>query len=320
MRATAGKPSQVHLMYGIRGERRLDERTLPWLPGFAGSAPVRTGNGAYNQFQLDVFGEVMDALYQSWKHGLDSGPAGSRLEQAGMNYLERVWEHADEGIWEVRGPRRHFTHSKVMAWVAVDRAVRAAEAGWVVGPLDRWRELRARIHAQVCEQGFDRERGAFVQYYGSKQLDASLLMIPLVGFLPVSDPRVRSTIAAIERELSSGPFVARYKTDPAVDGLPAGEASFILCSFWMVDCLFLLGRTDEARARLDQLLAIRNDVGLLSESYDVEHRGLAGNFPQAFSHIGLVNSARNFEASDVSSTEARTQERVPWRALASEPV
>ncbi len=307
MRATAGKPSQVQLMYGIRGERRLDERSLPWLPGFAGSAPVRIGNGAYDQFQLDVFGEVMDALLHSWRAGLDPGPEGSRLEHVMMNFLERAWEWPDEGIWEVRGPRRHFTHSKVMAWVGVDRMIRAIESGWLAGPIERLRELRARIHAQVCERGFDRDRGAFVQSYGSKHLDASLLTIPLVGFLPAHDPRVRSTVEAIERELSTGPFVARYKTDPEVDGLPVGESSFLLCSFWMIDCLFLLGRREEARARLDALLAIRNDVGLLSESYDVEHQRLAGNFPQAFSHIGLVNSARAFEASNGPPSAARTR-------------
>ncbi|HVJ92601.1 MAG TPA: glycoside hydrolase family 15 protein [Labilithrix sp.] len=296
-RATAGKPSQVQIMYGIRGERRLDEIVIPWLGGFAGSLPVRTGNGAYAQFQLDVFGEVMDAMYQSakQKQGLGPGEDEWHLERVMMSFLERVWQEPDEGIWEVRGPRRHFTQSKVMAWVAVDRAVRAVETLGFDGPLDHWRALRAKIHEQVCREGYDPARGAFVQSYGSKLLDASLLTIPLVGFLPATDPRVTGTIEAVERELGSGPFVARYDTNSRVDGLPPGDSAFLLCSFWLVDCLFMIGRRNEARERLEQLLAVRNDVGLLSESYDVTHRQLSGNFPQAFSHIGLVNSARLFE-------------------------
>ena len=295
LRATAGRPSQVHIMYGISGERRLDERELAWLPGFAGSAPVRTGNGAYAQFQLDVFGEVMDALHQCWRRDLGPGAAGWRLERAMIDFVEGAWQRPDEGLWEVRGPRRHFTHSKMMAWVAIDRAVRAVEEHGLDGPCQAWRALRDEIHAQVCREGFDAERGAFVQFYGSKHLDAALLMMPLVGFLPATDPRVRSTIEAIERELKTDCFVARYKTDPVVDGLPEGEAAFLLCSFWFVDCLWLLGRRDEARAMFERLLAIRNDVGLLSESYDIAGQRLAGNFPQAFSHIGLVSSARLFE-------------------------
>ena len=294
-RATAGKPSQVHIMYGIRGERRLDEIDLPWLGGFAGSAPVRTGNRAYEQFQIDVFGEVMDTMYQCAKNGLGPGEEEWHLERVMMSFLERVWQEPDEGIWEIRGPRRHFTHSKVMAWVAVDRAVRLIESYGFDGPIDHWRALRARIHEEVCRDGFDPARGAFVQFYGSKLLDASLLTIPLVGFLPASDPRVQGTIEAVKRELTSGPFVSRYDTSSQVDGLPPGEAAFLLCSFWLVDCLFMSGQHDEARERLEQLLAVRNDVGLLSESYDVAGRRLSGNFPQAFSHIGLVNSARLFD-------------------------
>jgi GH15 family glucan-1,4-alpha-glucosidase len=296
LRATAGKPEQVHIMYGISGERRLDERELPWLPGFAGSAPVRTGNGAYAQFQLDVFGEVMDTLHQCWALDLGPGASGWRLERAMMDFVESEWRRPDEGIWEVRGPRRHFTHSKMMAWVAVDRAVRAVENHGLEGPVDRWRVLRRAIHDEVCREGYDVERGAFVQFYGSKHLDAALLMMPLVGFLPATDERVRSTIEAIERELTTGCFVARYKTDPEIDGLPEGDSAFLLCSFWLVDCLWLLGRRDDARRMFEGLLAIRNDVGLLSESYDTEGRRLSGNFPQAFSHVGLVNSARLFES------------------------
>ncbi|HEU4407089.1 MAG TPA: glycoside hydrolase family 15 protein [Polyangiaceae bacterium] len=307
LRSTAGKPSQVHIMYGVTGERRLDERELPWLPGFAGSSPVRVGNGAYGQFQLDVFGEVMDVFHQCWKRNLDPGPAGWRLERVMMDFVERAWQRPDEGIWEVRGPRRHFTHSKVMAWVAADRAVRAVEEHGLEGPLDRWRALRARIHAEVCERGYDADRGAFVQSYGSKHLDASALTIPLVGFLPATDPRVRSTVEAIERELTRDGFVARYVTDPAVDGLPEGEAAFLLCSFWMVDCLWLLGRRADARALFERLLSVRNDVGLLSESYDVGDRRLAGNFPQAFSHVGLVNAARLFEPERGAGPDARAR-------------
>ncbi len=306
LRATAGKASQVQIMYGLAGERRLDERELPWLPGFARSAPVRIGNGAYDQFQLDVFGEVMDALHQCWRRGLGPGLVGWKLERVMMDFVETAWERPDEGIWEVRGPRRHFTHSKVMAWVAVDRAVRAVEELGLEGPLDRWRALRAQIHEQVCREGYDADRGAFVQFYGSKHLDASLLTIPLVGFLPAKDPRVRGTIEAIERELTTDGFVARYRTDPDVDGLPPGEAAFLLCSFWLVDCLGLLGRRAEARALFEKLLAIRNDVGLLSESYDVGSRRLAGNFPQAFSHIGLVTAAGLF-AKRLHDPDARSR-------------
>ncbi len=295
LRATAGNPAQVQIMYGVAGERRLDEVELPWLPGFAGSAPVRTGNGAYRQFQIDVFGEVMDALHQCWRRRLGPGDDGWRLERVMVDFVERVWEQPDEGIWEVRGPRRHFTHSKVMAWVALDRAIRGVEGFGLEGPVDRWRALRARIHEQVCREGFDPERGAFTQSYGSKHLDASLLTIPLVGFLPIDDPRVRGTIEAVERELVVDGFVARYRTDTSIDGLPEGEAAFLLCSFWLVDCLGLMGRCEEARAIFERLLAVRNDVGLLSESYDVRGRRQAGNFPQAFSHIGLVTPARLFE-------------------------
>jgi len=307
LRATAGKPSQVHIMYGLAGERRLDERELEWLPGFAASAPVRVGNAAYGQFQLDVFGEVMDALHQCWKRGMGPGSSGWELERAMMEFVEGAWELPDEGIWEVRGPRRHFTHSKMMAWVAVDRAVKAVEGFGLEGPLDRWRALRSTIHAQVCREGFNAERGAFVQYYGSEHLDASLLTMPLVGFLPATDPRVRGTIEAIERELTTDAFVARYRSDPEVDGLPEGEGTFLLCSFWMVDCLALLGRTDDARRMFERLLTVRNDVGLLSESYDPRAGRLAGNFPQAFSHIGLLNTARLFEPEPGPTLGARAQ-------------
>lgn len=292
LRATAGIPEQVHLMYGLAGERRLPEQELAWLPGFAGSQPVRVGNAAYEQFQLDVFGEVMDVMHQCWGRNLSPGLGGWKLERALVDFVESSWTAPDQGIWEVRGPRRHFTHSKMMAWVAVDRAIKTADDFGLEGPVDRWRLLRTRIHDDVCRGGFNAKRGSFVQFYGSDALDASLLMLPLVGFLPASDPRVVQTIESIQRELTVGGFVSRYVTDPDVDGLPEGEAAFLLCSFWLVDCLALLGRCDEARELFEHLLTARNDVGLLSESYDVQRGRLMGNFPQAFSHVGLVNSAR----------------------------
>jgi len=293
LRAAAGAPSQLHIMYGIAGERRLPELELPWLPGYEGAAPVRTGNAAHAQLQIDVFGEVMDVMHQSFKSGLDSTQAAWRLERALMDFLEGAWDRPDNGIWEMRGPSRHFTHSKMMAWVAVDRAVKAVERHGVDGPVDRWRRLRGDIHAQVCREGYDAGLNAFVQFYGSKRLDASLLMMPLVGFLPIHDARVRGTVAAIERQLVRHGFVARYDTTPEVDGLPAGEGAFLLCSFWLADNLALLGRRRDARRLFERLLAVRSDVGLLSESYDVGAQRLVGNYPQAFSHVGLINTARN---------------------------
>jgi GH15 family glucan-1,4-alpha-glucosidase len=303
LRVVAGRPDQIHIMYGIRGERRLPELELPWLPGFEGSRPVRIGNAAYSQFQLDVFGEVLDATYQAAKRDVGQGDHDWRVEAALVKHLETVWDQPDEGIWEVRGPRRHFTHSKVMTWVALDRAVKGIEQFGFPGPLERWRALRDRIHREVCERGFDQGRGAFVQSYGSTLLDASLLMVPLVGFLPASDPRVGGTVAAIQQDLTDDGFVSRYQTVPEVDGLPPGEASFLLCSFWLVDNLVLLGRHDEAQQLFDRLLAVRNDVGLLAEGYDTTRGRQAGNFPQAFSHVGLVNSALNLSRIDARAAE-----------------
>ena len=265
VRSVAGRPEQIHIMYGIRGERRLTELELPWLPGFGSSRPVRIGNAAFSQLQLDVFGEVVDATYQGWRLGVRDDDDAWRVERALITYLESAWKEPDEGIWEVRGPRRHFTHSKVMAWVAVDRAVKAIERFGLDGPLDHWRAMRDAIHREVCTRGFDSRQGAFVQSYGSKLLDASLLMLPLVGFLPGSDPRIRGTVEAIERQLTHRGFVSRYETVPDVDGLPPGEASFLLCSFWLVDNLTLLGRHEDAHRLFERLLSIRNDVGLLAE-------------------------------------------------------
>jgi GH15 family glucan-1,4-alpha-glucosidase len=293
LRAVAGKPSQLNIMYGLAGERRLPELALEWLPGYEGSSPVRMGNAAYRQFQLDVFGEVMDALHLARKVGLEPDENAWRVERALLDYLEGAWKEPDEGIWEVRGPRRHFTHSKVMAWVAVDRMVKAVERFGLQGPVERWHGLRAAIHEEVCRKGFDPDRNSFVQYYGGKELDASLLMLPLVGFLPASDPRVRGTVEAIERHLVTDSFVARYLTTPEVDGLPPGEGVFLACTFWLADNLELLGRHDDALRLFERLLELRNDVGLLAEEYDPGARRLVGNFPQAFSHVALVNTACN---------------------------
>jgi GH15 family glucan-1,4-alpha-glucosidase len=280
-------------MYGLSGERRLTEIDLGWLSGYQGSSPVRIGNAAHRQYQLDVYGEIMDALHLARRTGLEPSEDAWRVQSALVGFLETGWKEQDEGIWEVRGPRRHFTHSKIMAWVAVDRAVKAIESFNLQGPLDRWRKLRRTIHEEVCEEGFDREQNAFVQFYGGKDLDASLLMIPLVGFLPTDDPRVRGTVEAIERNLTRDGFVARYATKQEVDGLPAGEGAFLACSFWLADNFALLGRRDDALRLFERLLELRNDVGLLSEEYDTANRRLVGNFPQAFSHVSLINTASN---------------------------
>ena len=294
LRAVAGKPSDLQIMYGIGGERRLSEMELSWLPGYEQSTPVRVGNAASQQFQLDVYGEIMDALHQARELGLAPDGDSWRVQHALMEFLESAWDRPDEGIWEVRGPRRQFTHSKVMAWVAVDRAVKAIERSGVEGPLERWRALRATIHDQVCRQGYDSNRGSFVQYYGSSALDGSLLMIPLVGFLPPSDPRVRGTLRAIEQDLQVEGLVRRYRPAGELDGLPDGEGIFLPCSFWLVDNLVLAGRKEEARELYGRLVGLSNDVGLLSEEYDLKHKRLVGNFPQAFSHVSLIDSAYGF--------------------------
>jgi GH15 family glucan-1,4-alpha-glucosidase len=293
IRAVAGSPEQVQIMYGIAGERRLIEWEVPWLPGYERSAPVRVGNAAHGQLQLDVFGEVMDALHQARRSGLATSESGWALQQASLAHLERVWTEPDEGIWEVRGARRHFTYSKVMAWVAFDRAIRSAGQFGLEGPLDRWREVAAAIHVDVCRRGFDRELGSFVQAYDSKQLDASLLLLPQVGFLPPDDPRMRGTLQAIEQRLMVDGFLMRYDSAATEDGLPPGEGAFLACSFWLVDAYILQRRWQDARRLFDRLLALRNDVGLLSEEYDPRTGRLVGNFPQAFTHVGLINSAFN---------------------------
>jgi GH15 family glucan-1,4-alpha-glucosidase len=292
LRAVAGSPSELNIVYGLHGERRLTEFELPWLQGYEKSVPVRIGNAAYTQYQLDIFGEVTNALFQARQAGLGP-PKHSRHEvvPAMLEYLETGWLRPDEGIWEVRGPRRHFVHSKVMAWVAVDRLIGLAELGRFVIDVDRWKKLRAAIHEQVCREGYDADLNSFVQYYGSKHLDASILMMPLVGFLPANDPRVKGTVRAIETHLIENGFVGRYTQDPAVDGLPRGEGTFLPCSFWLADNYELQGRHEEAVRMFEHLLSIRNDVGLLAEEYDPVAMRQLGNFPQAFSHVGLVNTA-----------------------------
>ncbi|WP_328550591.1 glycoside hydrolase family 15 protein [Streptomyces sp. NBC_00366] len=293
LRAVAGDPADLQIMYGLAGERRLPEFELPWLSGFAGSTPVRIGNGAVNQLQLDVYGEVMDSLSLSRSSGLSTKPHMWSIQAALMQWLQSEWRQPDEGLWEVRGGRRHFVHSKVMVWVAADRAVRALEENpGLEGDLDGWRALRDEVHREVCEKGFDRERNTFTQYYGSRELDAALLLIGRVGFLPPDDPRLRGTIDAIREDLSHGGFLRRYSTDETtIDGLPGEEGTFLVCSFWLAVALHKTGRKQEARDLFERLLGLANDVGLLSEEYDPVGDRLLGNFPQAFSHVGLVHTA-----------------------------
>ncbi len=298
LRAVAGSPDNVRPLYGLAGERNLFERELPWLPGYEDSRPVRVGNAAADQLQLDVFGEVMDALHLARRKGLPPNEFAWNLQRALAEHLATIWQQPDRGIWEVRGPQQHFTHSKVMAWVAMDRAVKAVERFELAGPVDKWRKLRDQIHDEVCQRGFSRKRNAFTQAYESEHLDASLLLLPLVGFLPASDPRVVGTIDAIEKHLMRSGFVERYDTDTQADGVAGGEGAFLLCTFWFVDNLHLIDRTDEAEEIFDRLLGIRNDVGLLAEEYDPHAQRQLGNFPQAFSHVALVNTAINLCTDD----------------------
>ena len=292
-RAVAGSPDQMQIMYGLGGERRLMEWEVLWLPGYEASRPVRVGNAAVNQVQLDVYGEILDALYLAHQHGFPTTERGVAIGQATLGHLAAIWREPDEGIWEVRGPPQHFTHSKVMAWVAFDRAIKILESGKAEDPIAAWRRLRDEIHEDVCRNGFDPELGSFVQAYGSKSLDASLLLVPLVGFLPPTDPRIVGTIHAIEKHLLVDGFVMRYHTGEGVDGLPPGEGAFLACSFWLADNYVLQGRIAEARDLFERLLALRNDVGLLAEEYAPSLGRQLGNFPQAFSHVALINTAFN---------------------------
>ena len=310
LRAVAGSPSQLRIMYGIAGERRLTEFEVPWLPGYEGSTPVRVGNDASGQLQLDIFGEVFDALYQAGR-GLAPTDAARGLRRALVEHLEKIWREPDEGIWEVRGGPQQFTYSKVMVWVALDRAIKSVQKFGADEDLVRhWQTLRAQVHDEVCRQAFNTKVGAFTQSYGSDTLDASALLIPVVGFLPPTDPRVRGTVEAIEHQLIVDGFVMRYDTRRSRDGLPAGEGVFLACSFWLADNLILLGRKREARQLFERLIELRNDVGLLSEEYDPQTKRLVGNFPQALSHIALINTAHNLELTD-KPVEQRSGQTAP---------
>jgi GH15 family glucan-1,4-alpha-glucosidase len=293
VRAIAGSPAQLQIMYGVAGERWLDERELPWLPGYENSRPVRIGNAASGQVQLDIYGEVMEALYLARQKGLPEDDNVWAIQLEMLHHLAEIWDKPDDGIWEVRGGQKHFTHSKVMAWVAFDRAIRSMEDFNLEGPVEEWRAMRDRIHMQICEKGFDKDRNSFVQYYGAKGVDAALLMIAPTGFLPPDDPRVAGTVKAIEEDLLQDGFVLRYRTEEGVDGLAKGEGAFLACSFWLADNYILLGRMREARELFERLLALRNDLGLLAEEYDPKAKRQVGNFPQAFSHIALINTAYN---------------------------
>ncbi|MEY9753845.1 glycoside hydrolase family 15 protein [Bradyrhizobium yuanmingense] len=312
VRAVAGSPQQLQIMYAVTGERRLTEWEVPWLSGYENSKPVRIGNAAHTQLQLDVYGELMDALYQARRGGLRENKRAWAVQCALLDHLKTIWSRPDEGIWEVRGGAKHFTYSKIMAWVAYDRAIKSAGEFGMKGPVEEWEAQRAAIHDEVCRRGYDAERKTFVQVYGEPQLDASLLLIPAVGFLPPEDPRVISTIQAIERELLQDGFVRRYDTGATKDGLPPGEGMFLACSFWLADAYHLIGRDAEAKELFERLLSLRNDVGLLSEEYDISRRRLVGNFPQAFSHIALVNTAHN-----LTHREKPSEHRGSKRALPS---
>ena len=295
VRAVAGEPQLMQIMYGIRGERRLTEWEADWLPGYENSRPVRIGNAAVGQYQLDVYGEVMDVLHLGRRFDISGSDYLWALQRSLVNYLEWCWDEPDEGLWEVRGPRQHFVHSKVMAWVAADRAVRSIEEFGKEGPIERWSALRDTIHAEVCEYGYDPDRNTFTQYYGSKELDAALLLIPEVGFLPYDDPRVIGTIEAVREDLMVDGFVLRYRTDldSSADRLPGKEGAFLACSFWMANALLSIGREEEANELFERLLSLRNDVGLLAEEWDPREGRQVGNFPQAFSHVPLVTTALN---------------------------
>jgi len=298
LRSVAGTPEQLQTVYGVAGERRLNEFELPWLPGYDGSRPVRVGNGAAEQFQLDVYGELMDAFHVARAHGVKSIDHAWAVQRVLVDFVEANWDKPDEGIWEIRGPRRHFTYSKVMAWVAMDRAVKAVHRFGLDGPAERWSALCERIHAEVCQRGFDPRRNTFLQHYDGRGLDASLLLLPLVGFLPPGDPRVIGTAEAIGRELMCDGLVRRYDTAENIDGLEGDEGAFLACTFWLADNFAMMGRRAEAQEIFRRLLDLRNDVGLLAEEYDPRARRLLGNFPQAFSHIALINTAYNLSLPD----------------------
>ena len=315
LRTVAGSPDQIQVMYGIGGERRLAEWIVDWLPGYEKSAPVRVGNAAHVQLQLDVFGEIMDTYHQARRCGLTTNESGWDVQIKFLEHLTKIWHGPDQGIWEMRGPAQHFTYSKVMAWVAFDRAIKSAETFGLEGPLDEWRKLRDEVFAEACERGYDKKLGTFVQAYGSNQLDANLLQLPCVGFLPVTDPRIERTIAAIERRLVRDGFVRRYSTEEVEDALPPGEGAFLACSFWLVDVYILQERFGEAEALFRRLAALANDVGLLSEEYEPNSKRLVGNFPQAFSHLALINSAYNLTRARKPVHQRAHDEHAPPEAV-----
>ncbi|HEY6984847.1 MAG TPA: glycoside hydrolase family 15 protein [Rhodanobacteraceae bacterium] len=316
LRAVAGNPEQMQIMYGLAGERRLVEWTVPWLAGYEGARPVRVGNAAHAQLQLDVYGELMDALYHARRGALSANASGWDLQRALLDHLEKIWRERDSGVWEVRTAPESFTYSRVMAWVAFDRAVKSVERLGLKGPVARWRKVRDRIHREVLDKGYDRKRKTFVRAYGSEHLDASLLLMPQLGFLPPNDPRIKGTVAAIERDLVRNGFVLRYDTEKSNDGLPPGEGAFLACSFWLADAYCMCGRQRDAKRLFERLLKIRNELGLLSEEYDVKTKRLVGNFPQAFAHIALINTALNLtrectekpieQRSEAEATPSRT--------------
>jgi GH15 family glucan-1,4-alpha-glucosidase len=315
LRAVAGSPDQLQIMYGIRGERRLTEWVAEWLPGYEKSVPVRIGNAAYTQLQLDVFGEIADTFHQARRGGLTTNESGWGAQLKFLEHLAKIWRQADHGVWEMRGPPEHFVYSKVMAWVAFDRSIKSAETFGLEGPVDEWRRLRDEICEDVCERGFDKKRGIFVQAYGSDQLDANLLLLPCVGFLPASDPRIAKTIAEIERCLLRDCFVIRYSTENVEDALPPGEGAFLACSFWLVDVYILQERFDEAERLFRRLVGLANDLGLLSEEYDPHAMRLVGNFPQAFSHLALINSAYNLTRVRKPVHQRAQDEHAPPQAM-----
>jgi GH15 family glucan-1,4-alpha-glucosidase len=315
LRAVAGSPDQLQIMYGIAGERRLTEWVVDWLPGYEGSAPVRIGNAAHTQLQLDMFGEIMDVHHQARRGGLTTNESGWDAQIKFLEHLARIWRRPDHGIWEMRGPTQHFTHSKVMAWVAFDRAIKSAESFGLEGPLEIWRKLRDEVCDEVCACGYDDKLGTFVQAYGSDQLDASLLLLPCVGFLPVTDPRIAATITAIERRLLHNGLVMRYSTKEVEDALPPGEGAFLACSFWLVDVYTLQQRVEEAEDLFRRLVGLCNEVGLLSEEYEPSAKRLVGNFPQAFSHVALVNSAYNLTRARKPVHQRAHEEHAPPAAV-----
>ncbi|WP_113704586.1 glycoside hydrolase family 15 protein [Nonomuraea lactucae] len=306
LRAIAGRPQDLQIMYGVAGERRLPEMQLDWLDGYEGSRPVRIGNDAVNQLQLDVYGEVLSCLYLARSSGLTGDQRAWSIQRELLAYVEEHWDEPDEGLWEVRGPRRHFTHSKMMCWVALDRGIKNVERFGMTGPVERWKAARDAVHAEICAKGYDPRRNTFTQSYGSYELDAALLLMPIVGFLPPDDPRVAGTVAAIEKELMADGFVMRYPVaaENDIDGLPGAEGAFLACSFWLVEVMAMQGRQEEARELFERLLTLRNDVGLLSEEYDPRYGRLVGNFPQAFSHVPLVHAARALSSEPPGTTGA----------------